>query len=428
MADIFLSYSKSDHALARKLSAFLESEGWSVWWDKSLGAADHYRDEIMKQLVAARAVITIWSPNSIQSDWVRAEAGRAKADGKLVPLKTSELTYADMPLPFGEMHIENVTSTELIRAAIVAQLSKPASLQAPFWQVTGTFKYQVLTWVGIVGSAITVFANLQGVLDLADWASELVSHWHEWNQIIWGWVFSLIRVKLPRPLVPLISFSVFTAILIVGVNRAERSVTTLRERGKGDHGKRKLAVTLRRIWMDGIVGRPRPEDLHTPAKLGRLIAGIFLYLLMIFAFSLISQMITPITGTTFLGDKVVYELIYSMWVFVLPTSYLLYVVKEQRLWVLAASVLFLFMALFLLWRPLADLGLENFKTRLVFIMFPTFLMVAILFSPPQQLTRRLVFVVLGVLTLVVLSEISQLNLHQYVKPPKVSANFGVAPS
>ena len=50
MADIFISYSKSDHVLALKLSAYLESEGWSVWWDKSLGAADHYRDEIMKQL------------------------------------------------------------------------------------------------------------------------------------------------------------------------------------------------------------------------------------------------------------------------------------------------------------------------------------------------------------------------------------------
>jgi hypothetical protein len=34
--------------------------------DKSLGAADLYRDEIMKQLVAARAVIAIWSPNSIE--------------------------------------------------------------------------------------------------------------------------------------------------------------------------------------------------------------------------------------------------------------------------------------------------------------------------------------------------------------------------
>jgi len=135
----------SYHALALKLSAFLESEGWSFWWDRSLGAADHYRDEIMKQLAAARAVVTIWSPNSIKSDWVRAEAGRAKTDGKLVPVKTSELTYADIPLPFGEMHIENVTSTELIRAAIVAQLSKPALPQGPFWQVTRTFKYQVLT-------------------------------------------------------------------------------------------------------------------------------------------------------------------------------------------------------------------------------------------------------------------------------------------
>jgi len=88
MADIFIRYSKADHALALKLSAFLEAEGWSVWWDKSLGAADLYRDEIMKQLAAARAVISIWTENSVRSDWVRAEAGRAKADGKLIPVKT----------------------------------------------------------------------------------------------------------------------------------------------------------------------------------------------------------------------------------------------------------------------------------------------------------------------------------------------------
>ena len=47
MADIFISYSKSDHALALKWSTFLEIEGWSVWWDKSLYVADHYGDEIM---------------------------------------------------------------------------------------------------------------------------------------------------------------------------------------------------------------------------------------------------------------------------------------------------------------------------------------------------------------------------------------------
>jgi hypothetical protein len=48
MADIFISYAKSDQPLALKLSSFLESEGWTVWWDKSLGAADLYRDEIMR--------------------------------------------------------------------------------------------------------------------------------------------------------------------------------------------------------------------------------------------------------------------------------------------------------------------------------------------------------------------------------------------
>jgi hypothetical protein len=76
MADIFISYPKADQELALKLSAFLESEGWSVWWDKSLGAGDSYRDEIMKQLASARAVIVIWTENRIKSDWVRTERHR----------------------------------------------------------------------------------------------------------------------------------------------------------------------------------------------------------------------------------------------------------------------------------------------------------------------------------------------------------------
>jgi TIR domain-containing protein len=97
MPDIFISYAKPDHALALKLSAFLEAEGWTVWWDKSLGAAGLYREEIMKQLAAARAVISIWTENSVKSDWVRAEAGRAKAEGKLIPVKTADVTYGDIP-------------------------------------------------------------------------------------------------------------------------------------------------------------------------------------------------------------------------------------------------------------------------------------------------------------------------------------------
>jgi len=154
-----ISYSKPDHALVLKLSAFLEAEGWSVWWDKSLAAADLYRDEIMKQLAAARAVISIWTPNSLKSDWVRAEAGRAKADGKLIPVKTADVAYADIPLPFGEMHTENLESTDLVRAAVVAQLAKPAAEPSAWRLLIKGFNYELLTWVGIVGGALTLFGT-----------------------------------------------------------------------------------------------------------------------------------------------------------------------------------------------------------------------------------------------------------------------------
>ena len=175
MADIFISYSKPDRDLTLKLAAYLQSEGWSVWWDKSLGAGDAYRDEIMKQLAVARAVITIWSKNSIQSDWVRAESGRAKADGKLIPVKTADVTYPDIPLPFGEMHTENFGATELIRAAVVAQLSKPTVPPSFFRQITSAFKYHALTWIGIIGGTITLFTNLREFLYLADWAKAIAS-------------------------------------------------------------------------------------------------------------------------------------------------------------------------------------------------------------------------------------------------------------
>jgi len=216
MADIFISYSKTDHALALKLSAFLEGEGWSVWWDKSLGAADLYRDEIMKQLAAARAVITIWTPNSIKSDWVRAEAGAAKAQGKLIPVKTPDVAYGDIPLPFGEMHTENVGSTDLIRAAVVAQLAKPAVEPSP-WALLGKgLKWELLTWWGIIGGAITLFTAISATLKLADWARVLVQSWKQWTHAFWVWAFGWLGIHLPPVLTPLLSFLSFGSLLAIG--------------------------------------------------------------------------------------------------------------------------------------------------------------------------------------------------------------------
>jgi TIR domain len=44
MADIFISYAKTDRPLALKLAAMLEAEGWRTWWDTSLTIGDDFRN------------------------------------------------------------------------------------------------------------------------------------------------------------------------------------------------------------------------------------------------------------------------------------------------------------------------------------------------------------------------------------------------
>src|SRR5262245_12129290 len=421
MSDIFISYSKADHAVALKLSAFLEAEGWSVWWDKSLGAADLYRDDIMKQLAAARAVITIWSPNSVRSDWVRAEAGRAKADGKLIPVKTSDVAYADIPLPFGEMHTENVGSTDLIRAAVVAQLAKPAMPASVSRQITSTFKYNVLTWIGIAGSAITVYAGLSVVLDLADWAQELLANWHEWIQIM---AFS----SMPKEFAPIISFIVFTIILVVGVNLSARTGTASVKSHHAMPAMVKAGVVVGGIlvhlsalgWvfiMAGII------VIADPVHAGGTISGIAL--LTAFLIALIG---VPIGYLLYFGK------ILEVLAVIMQHRVVERIDTLERPRIVIDSLLFLFMSGCLLIVPtmkIAEYGYE-YESDIWWLLFmlswlvlvPSCWMAVILFSPPKQLTRRLGFVVLGVLTLVAFSEISKLNLHQYLQPPKVPDNSG----
>jgi hypothetical protein len=215
VADIFISYSKPDRDKVVMLAAYLESEGWTVWWDTNLGAGDAYRDEIMTELAAARAVIVLWTPTSIKSDFVRAEAGRAKAEGKLIPVKASDVNYSDIPLPFGEMHTEDIGNRELIRAAVVSQLAKPALQPTALQVASKTLRYQILTWLGIVGGAITLFTHLQGGLTLSMWARWLVTNWHAWTAAFWQWCFSLINLQIPQYWTGLLSFICFgTAIVI----------------------------------------------------------------------------------------------------------------------------------------------------------------------------------------------------------------------
>jgi adenylate cyclase len=107
MADVFVSYSRSDKARVAPLVAAIEAKGWSVWWDPEIDAGQQFDDQIEAELQAASAVMVVWTPRSVGSRWVRGEARDAAERGVLVPVR-----FEDARLP---IDVRSIQTTDLDR-------------------------------------------------------------------------------------------------------------------------------------------------------------------------------------------------------------------------------------------------------------------------------------------------------------------------
>lgn len=181
MADVFISYSKNDVADARKLAALLEANGYSVWWDNHLEGGEQFRGKIASELASARAVIVIWTKSSVASDWVQSEAGRALADHKLVPVRSSEIEYSEIPPPFENRHTLKLSQLEQILVAVAAPLAKPAA-PGQHWKV---LRYEVLLWIAALTGAITLTNLVSGMVKLSNAATALLTNWSALLQRFW---------------------------------------------------------------------------------------------------------------------------------------------------------------------------------------------------------------------------------------------------
>jgi len=99
--DIFLSYSREDRSAARHFAESFAREGFSVWWDAALRSGQTFDEVIERELRAAKAVVVLWSPRSVASRWVRAEATLADRRNKLVP---AIIEACDRPIIFELTH------------------------------------------------------------------------------------------------------------------------------------------------------------------------------------------------------------------------------------------------------------------------------------------------------------------------------------
>jgi hypothetical protein len=210
VADVFISYSKADVALVRRLSAFLESKGWSVWWDRHLSAGDEFRDEIMKQLGRSRAVIVVWTNNSTNSQWVRSEAGRAQADAKLITVRTPDVGYKQIPAPFDVYHAEEIANEEQIHAAVVAKLSANPP-PPPIWKKA---RYELFSWLGIIGAAVTLTTHAQSLLNLSLLSRYVIQYWTQTLTSCWNTLLSPLIPKVTQVDALILSIISFTGLTL----------------------------------------------------------------------------------------------------------------------------------------------------------------------------------------------------------------------
>ena len=105
MSQVFISYSREDEAVARRVARALEADGLEVWWDADLPAHRAYSEVIESRLQEAEAVVVLWSKAAAKSQWVRAEADFARSAGKLVQ---AGLDGTLPPMPFNQIQCANL--------------------------------------------------------------------------------------------------------------------------------------------------------------------------------------------------------------------------------------------------------------------------------------------------------------------------------
>jgi class 3 adenylate cyclase len=107
MADVFVSYARSTAPRAQAVARSLGSLGYDVWIDDALPSHRAFAEVIEEQIANARAVVVVWSPDAVKSEWVRSEANHGRSEKKLVQV-FGEKTR--LPMPFDQLQCEDLTA------------------------------------------------------------------------------------------------------------------------------------------------------------------------------------------------------------------------------------------------------------------------------------------------------------------------------
>jgi hypothetical protein len=291
--------------------------------------------------------------------------------------------------------------------ATSAQLAKPAVEPTAWGLLTKGLRYEVLTWVGIVGGALTLFTNLGAVLKLADWARILVQHWKEWTHAFWVWAFGWLGIQVPPEWTPVLSFLLFASSLTIG--QATQFNWTIRH----------PFVVKAPAWRSTLVGRvPSPivQSIENRYRRNSFVA-IFNQISIYLAFMLFVSGIATLAYQAGTWSNL------TEWTFMIPI--ILTVVIAGILVISATSgfyvvVVVLLMIAFWVTITINQLTAISYDAHILATALGIIFAVPVILlsvAPAKAVARRLIFLALGLLLLIGLNELSKLGLD--VTPPKL---------
>lgn len=182
MADVFISYKKSDADRVRPLVEHIRAAGLDVWWDEGIQPSTSWRAEIAKQLNAAKCVVAVWTTDSVdpeQGGWVMEEATHGQARKILAPVR---LDLVAPPLGFGETKYADLAAWSggvddarfqnflgivqaIVRSEPIPQTARPTHFEAPGVKLQGVTMENVNIHVGTGGAPSSISVDGGGAGD-----------------------------------------------------------------------------------------------------------------------------------------------------------------------------------------------------------------------------------------------------------------------
>lgn len=141
--DIFISYRRTDQALAGALVAALEARKVEVWWDQNIEGGEDWRDAIVEGLTNSRAMVILFSAACNSSKQLRKELAIADTlEKEVIPVLIEDtqpkghFLYELAVLNWLQIHPNPETKIEGLADRLVRELDLEAPAATPAFQPT----------------------------------------------------------------------------------------------------------------------------------------------------------------------------------------------------------------------------------------------------------------------------------------------------